>query len=240
MQHIRYNKEASVVDNDPALAKARKRRASEKKGAIMTAHGIWTDGAWQENLSYWIQHAGYMAGRVDYGKHLWTTPLPFRLNSALHTAEEKYDQLEADYPGNVSVIAHSYGTLTIANLLTRKPAIRFKRIIFFCSVVDRAFPWPTLHDNAQFIDFLHEFGGADIWPRVAPVGFALLRNAGNSGAYGFDRNNLTHFHQFRYPDLTHSDLQTVSQFRNVWIPFVQNGCSALTISAAYSFPGRIP
>lgn len=236
MQLPKYNCGASEVD--VALEGRRKKRSVEKKGAIITAHGIWTEGHWQEGVSLWIQKANFIAGRVDYGNHLLTTPLPFQMTRAVRRMEETYNRLSLDYKGQISIIAHSYGSLAVANLLARKPSIKFKRIILYGSVIDHEYPWPTVYDNEQFVELLHEFGGNDIYPKIAPWGFYLIRNSGNSGAYGFDANALECFHQFRYPDAQHSDLQTLDHFRDVWIPFIDRGCSALSISKDYVFKGR--
>jgi hypothetical protein len=221
MRLNRYNAIAATVEAAPDGASS----ALRKRGGIITIHGINTIGKWQDDVSTWIQDAGFLCSRVTYGRILFSAPFPFALTTALDRVEERYNELRRRKL-NVSVIAHSFGSLTLGNLLYRKPSLTFHRIVLYGSVLSPKFPWRDCEINGQVTEVLHEVGGRDIWPWFAPVGFLLHSQSGWSGVRGF-KNPPACVTELFHRGSGHSDLQSEEHFQRVWIPFLVNGPSAV-------------
>ncbi|MEA2336348.1 MAG: hypothetical protein QOE82_355 [Thermoanaerobaculia bacterium] len=196
-----------------------------KRGGILTVHGINTVGKWQDDVSTWIQDAGFLCSRVTYGRILFTSPFPFALTHALELVEERYNELRRRQL-SVSVIAHSFGSLTVGNLLFRKPSLKFDRLVLYGSVLSPTFPWRACAANGQVHEILHEMGGQDIWPWFAPAGFILQKQSGWSGVRGF-RNPPRCMTELFHAGSGHSDLQSEEHFKTVWIPFLVHGPAAV-------------
>lgn len=222
MRLNRYNELAATVD---AQHEGSGSPALRKRGGIVTVHGINTIGKWQDDVSTWIQDAGFLCSRVTYGRILFTAPFPFALTRALERVEERYNELRRRQL-DVSVIAHSFGSLTVGNLLFRKPSLKFKRVVLYGSVLSPRFPWRTCVENGQVHEILHEIGGRDVWPWLAPVGFMLQKQSGWSGVRGF-RNPPRCMTQLFHAGSGHSDLQSEEHFKSVWIPFLVHGPRAV-------------
>jgi hypothetical protein len=221
MRLNRYNAIAEAVELDAPNGPS----ALRKRGGIITIHGINTIGKWQDDVSTWIQDAGFLCSRVTYGRILLSAPFPWALTKAIARAEERYNELRRRKL-NVSVIAHSFGSLTLGNLLYRKPSLTFHRIVLYGSVLSPTFPWRKCEVNGQVNEILHEMGGRDIWPWFAPVGFLLHPQAGWSGVRGF-RKPPRCLTELLHEGSGHSDLQSEEHFRRVWIPFLVNGPPAV-------------
>ena len=83
----------------------------------------------------------------------------------------------------LSVIAHSFGTFVIANLMKEKFNVKFHRVIFCGSVVQYGFPFEQIQNRfAQPI--INEVGTRDIWPAIAE---SVTSGYGSAGTYGFLR-----------------------------------------------------
>lgn len=223
MRLNRYNELASTVD---AKDEGSGSPALRKRGGIITVHGINTIGKWQDDVSTWIQDAGYLCSRVTYGRILFTSPFPFALRKALDSVEERYNELRRRAL-EVSVIAHSFGSLTVGNLLFRKPSIKFRRMVLYGSVLSPRFPWRACAANGQVHEILHEIGGRDVWPWFAPVSFLLQKQSGWSGVRGF-RNPPPCMTELLHSGSGHSDLQSEEHFKSVWIPFLVQGPAAVS------------
>jgi pimeloyl-ACP methyl ester carboxylesterase len=201
------------------------RQAIRKRAGVLTVHGINTQGHWQDDLSTWLQDAGYLCSRVTYGDILLKSIFPWTMNRILSRVELRYNELRRRGL-DVSVIAHSFGSLIVGNLLWRKPSVQFERAVLYGSTLSRTFPWRECIARDQCGEILHEVGGRDVWPWFAPVGFALHPQSGWSGVKGF-KNPPSNMTQRVYSGAGHSDLQSEAHFQRTWIPFVARGASAL-------------
>lgn len=220
MRLNRFNQKAArLEEKDSSL------HVQQKRGAILTVHGINTIGDWQDNLADWVQDAGFHYSRTTYGKILLTSPFPFALTRAMERVQVRYDELlKRNLP--VSAIAHSFGTLALGHLLWRRPSTIFHRIVLYGSVLSRRYPWCGRLERGQVKDVLHEVAGRDPWPWLAPIGFILHRHSGWAGVRAF-RNPPPAVLQTYSDGSGHSDLQTPAHFSRVWIPFIAEGSSAV-------------
>lgn len=222
MKLAEYNAIAEQLDEAAADDAA---PAIRKRGAILTVHGINTNGQWMDDLSAWIQDAGFRYSRVTYGKILLRSALPAVMDDVLKIMERRYNE-QRRRRLDVSIIAHSYGSLATGLLLWRKPTVVLRRVVLYGSILSRRYPWAERFANGQIQDVLHEVGGSDIWPWFAPFFFRLHRQVGWSGVLGF-RNRSEQIFECHHPGVRHSDLQSEEHFKRAWIPFIADGPSAI-------------
>ena len=200
--------------------------AVRKRGAIISIHGINTLGHWQDDLATWVQDAGFMYSRVTYGYVLLRSVLPWKLTSVVTRIEQRYNELRRR-DLEVSVVAHSYGTLAIGNFLWRKPSAKLHRLILYGATLSRKFPWVECHRRQQFTNVLNEVGLRDPWPWLGPAFFLLHPQVGWAGVRGFEKPPPC-VSQCFYSGSGHSDLQSEEHFRRVWIPFISEGPEAIS------------
>src|SRR6266487_6126686 len=113
--------------------------------------------------------ADFIPYAIDYGH--------FRAISLLRRSqrERAIDRLLRDYNDIVgesgdqrpSIIAHSFGTYQVAALIERYPNVRFDKVIFAASIVRSDFDWPRILAAGRVNYVENDFGGADVWPKVA-------------------------------------------------------------------------
>ncbi len=158
------------------------------KRVVISIHGIRTRGEWQKKLVPMLARADFIPYAIDYGH--------FRAISLLRRSqrERAIDRLLRDYNDIVgesgdqrpSIIAHSFGTYQVAALIERYPNVRFDKVIFAASIVRSDFDWPRILAAGRVNYVENDFGGADVWPKVAA---RLISDGGNSGTVGFSRRD---------------------------------------------------
>ena len=139
------------------------------KRVVISIHGIRTRGEWQKKLVPMLARADFIPYAIDYGH--------FRAISLLRRSqrERAIDRLLRDYNDIVgesgdqrpSIIAHSFGTYQVAALIERYPNVRFDKVIFAASIVRSDFDWPRILAAGRVNYVENDFGGADVWPKVA-------------------------------------------------------------------------
>jgi pimeloyl-ACP methyl ester carboxylesterase len=184
--------------------------------AVISLHGIRTTGVWQKNLGPELALAGFIPYALDYG----IFPL-YKLMSAenLHEQVEwllgEYDRIRVESGcARPSVVAHSFGTLQVARLLEKHSQVDFDKVIFAASIVPADFRWGELLDKQRVRWVLNDYGGKDLWPKLAQ---RLICEAGSSGTTGFAAKHPS-LHQVRNPFHKHSDYFAYSSFRYRWLP----------------------
>lgn len=196
-----------------------------KRGAIISVHGINTIGEWQDDLSLWVQEAGYFTARVGYEKIFFKAPLPSQRNEVVRRIGTTYERFrERGLP--VSVIAHSYGSCALGYFLLRNPSAQLHGIVLYGSILSRKFPWAMCAEREQLRHVLLEIGTADWLPWMARLALPFFGQVGLGGACGF-KSAPECVYTARYPGVRHSDLQTPAHFTRVWIPFISDGRDAI-------------
>jgi hypothetical protein len=197
--------------------------------ALFLIHGMTTDGAWQQVLAWKTQLLYGYSVPVFIFKFGWDAFSPLRRASQLkRTAQlaESVRQVQCDLQGSgreqrCDVVAHSFGTLLLATLLSEPDYsdLVFGRVILSGSIVDREYDWDGLLASGRVEAVLNHRAERDSWVRLAPWFFP---NVGSSGVNGFnasasvvDRMSET---------FKHSDYFTRANFASVlldvWTPFL--------------------
>lgn len=183
---------------------------------VISLHGIRTRGVWQKELAPELALAGYIPYVLDYG-NLWALQmmLPGTLDKKVDWLVEEYDRIVADTRClRPSIIAHSFGTLQVARMLAKYDHVVFDKVILAAGIVPLDYPWAHLLDANRVSWVSNDYGGKDLWPRLAGK---LVPHAGNSGTAPF-RHAHRALHQVAHPHHRHSSYFSQGNFRQNWIP----------------------
>ena len=118
-----------------------------------------------------------------------------------------------------SLIAHSFGTYIVGAALEQFAEIRFDRIVLCGSIVRRDYNWGALIESGRVDAVLNDYGGKDLWPKVAEF---LISDGGASGTKGFSIPHANLYQRYR-PVFSHSDYFYPLNYRENWIPFLEGG-----------------
>ena len=186
-------------------------------GIVISLHGIQTRGAWQKQVNSELQRNGFRHEMFDYG-FFWAAQLlvPLLRTHKIDEFRKRLDELFLEDKVAPSVVAHSFGTYIVAGALEKYAELRFDRIIFCGSIVRRDYDWNSLIEAGRVGAVLNEWGGRDIWPKLAQ--WAVV-DAGPSGALGFQSSCRGFFQRYR-PKFGHSDYFYPVNYRQNWIPFL--------------------
>jgi len=190
-------------------------------------HGMNTRGAWQEDFSWKIEKIyGYSipVAIYKYGKIISTPFLkPFWkkfINKTLAKIKTLNDEIiiDRETQHRPDVVAHSFGTLLISELLKKYPELKLGRVILTGSIISPDFNWELIFQRGQVEAVLCHCAGKDFWSRVSHY---WIYNSGPSGVIGFNQKELIH-HTFE-PTFRHSDFFKENFDKNInetWAPFL--------------------
>jgi len=195
---------------------------------VISIHGIRTGGAWQKaalNSELQKQHIRHESLDYNFFRAIELV-LPWSRSRKIDWFRSEYERLITDTDNPPSIIAHSFGTYIIAGALEKYSEIRFDRIIFCGSIVRRDFNWNSLIEKGRVGALLNEYGGKDLWVRLAAW---VISDGGASGAVGFNCAAPDIYQRFR-PKFRHSDFFYRLNYTNNWTPFLL-GCEPLKVTA---------
>ncbi len=154
------------------------------KRVVITIHGIRTRGAWQKDLATVLSKNDMVPYPLDYGRlGVLGFLTPCVRASKLDWFHREYDRIrKQENVKRPSIIAHSFGTYLVAELLSNYPEVKFDKVIFAGGLAPKDFDWKTKFHNGQVLHVLNEVAKKDIWPAVAK---RVIPRAGCSGSSGF-------------------------------------------------------
>jgi hypothetical protein len=193
-----------------------------EKPLVITLHGIRTFAPWQKELADELGKAGFYTKSLQYGHYgIFGLLRKSQRRKKIEWLREQYTQITREYPDVVpSIIAHSFGTYMIANVLELYDGIQFDQVVLCGSVIPQDYNWQELVKRNQVKRVLNDCAEKDIVVKAAPF---FIKDAGSSGAYGFKRDNDDHFHQRFIAKFGHSDYLHVLNFTTNWIPYLKGG-----------------
>jgi hypothetical protein len=161
---------------------------------VLLVHGIRDQGEWQSTLKNMLEVPGKIEViPIKYGyfdplkfwfpfwTRTWTRRRPIgrvytQIQVALQVAREKNPNAK------LSIIAHSFGTYIIGQILKRGFDLHIHRLILCGSILPQDFPWQDYEGRFDRDKVINECGKSDIWPVLAQ---SLSRGYGASGTHGF-------------------------------------------------------
>ncbi|MEJ1966428.1 MAG: alpha/beta fold hydrolase [Gammaproteobacteria bacterium] len=148
---------------------------------VVLLHGIRTRGVWQKQLTPTLSAAGFLPHPLDYGNFgAGALVAPWARRRQVEWLHNELDKIaESTRSERVSVIAHSFGTYMVGEVLRKYPQHRFDKLILTGSILPTDYPWAEKLDDWQ-VSFVHnEHGSLDPWPNRA----RMLPSAGASGVH---------------------------------------------------------
>ncbi len=192
---------------------------SPPNSIVVLIPGIRDHAIWVDTLRKVLLEENFDVEAVNYGRFgpiSFLSPIPWEIARAEGEVEEQLaDILEAAPDGaQVHVIAHSFGSYLLTQILKRRGDIRFTRVVFCGSVVHRRTNFTKLGLGS---DLLNEVGEIDQWPALAESSTWRYGAAGTVGlrkAMVRDRWNK---------GVGHPDYLKPEFCRTKWVPFLRTG-----------------
>jgi hypothetical protein len=194
---------------------------------LLALHGMNTTGAWQEAFNWLVSRSYGRSVPVAIYKYGVLRPgaiIKFRQRAQMRKLQARIRRLSGEgdqtgFGGVPDVIAHSFGTLLLAQALTNDSSLRVGRIILAGCIVRPDFDWAALMKRGQVQAVLCHTADRDFWARIAHY---IIPNSGPSGRRGFnDRERIGHaiLRGGRHSDFFIDD-QMRELFQNTWEPFL--------------------
>lgn len=187
---------------------------------LLLVHGIQTDGAWQKLVSNELDDIDNL-NVVELGYECVTAAQlvsPFRSAPVNKITDDIRDVKRREPQARLMVIAHSFGSYIVSEILKKSSDISFEKIIFCGSIVPRNYPWARYAPNMKQGSIINDVGTKDIYPVVATCSSL---GYGASGFRGF-QNSLVLDRYFPYGHSTFFDKKR-KHIKRFWRPFIENG-----------------
>jgi pimeloyl-ACP methyl ester carboxylesterase len=205
-----------------SLVDAKISGVEEDPGAVVLflVHGIQTDGAWQKSVQGEFKDIPKL-NVFDIGYDCVTAAQlagPFRSGPLNKVVRDIRDAKRREPRARLMIIAHSFGTYLVSQILKDSPDIEFERIVLCGSIVPRDFNWGLYARSMPRGSIVNDVGTKDSYPVLATcasVGY------GASGRLGFKTNTVND----RYFCYGHSDffVSDKMHIRSYWKPFIKDG-----------------
>jgi pimeloyl-ACP methyl ester carboxylesterase len=157
------------------------------KHVVILVHGIRDFALWQAQIRPALEGEEFDVEVTNYGRFNlleFLSPFPYFRRRAIATVWNQIRIIKQNYEGyRLSIIAHSFGTFVIAQLMKTEFDIKFHRVIFCGSVVRYEFPFEQFQDRFD-APLINEVGTRDVWPAIAE---SVTTGYGSAGTYGFRR-----------------------------------------------------
>lgn len=184
-------------------------------------HGIRTYAGWQERVISILESVnGTKVFATRYGKFdlmSFLLPGPTRRPPIRKTLTDLIHTLKlAEKAGSsLTIIAHSYGTHAIHEILSQHPSIEIDNLILCGAIKGSECNWLGIKKANVRGTLINDYGTKDVWP-VAAASFTW--GYGKGGTYGIGQP----FIDRRHP-LKHSDFFDDNFVKKFWLPFFQTG-----------------
>ena len=200
---------------------------TEVAHVVILVHGIRDFAGWQEDAKRLFElNPNVRAVPIKFG---WYDVLSFLAPRAVSKSSfqvllRNYEQARNEYPNApISVVAHSYGTYLVGNLLLENPSVKLFRILLCGAVLKRDYDWGDVRERFGTPDrtgatkhVLNECGSRDFWPVVADL---CRSRYGASGRHGLD---ATYVENAWFAG-GHGLFFKKSHMRDVWVKFILSG-----------------
>lgn len=189
---------------------------------VILIHGIRTRAEWQPRVAAILERDPRIRvvptsyGFLDLLRFL--VPLrPVRAVPITRITNLVRDEFQRK-PDRVSIIAHSFGSYIISQILNRESDIDFHRIILCGSIISNGFDWAK-HRNRVGSEggndwkIINECGMHDLWPVLAE---SITWGYGSSGRYGFGHGRV----KDRFHSVGHSGFFSEQFVDTYWRPYL--------------------
>lgn len=191
---------------------------TERAPIVVIIHGIRTDAPWAEMVAYEARRSGIDPRVPRFGYfNVFSFLCPFvTRRGPINRIARALTEICIRHPQTpIHVIAHSFGTYTIANVLLENPEIRIDRLVLCGAVVPLEFPWDRIASQIRGT-VINDCGTNDIWPLFANAFTWGFGPTGTIGAGSIDVRDRMHPFQ-------HSEYFRRKYVQDYWITFISTG-----------------
>ncbi len=215
-----------------------------KKHIVILVHGIRTHAVWQERLAATLVAAAdvevYPIGYGFFDVLRFWCPLFTRREPIKRVLRELRTARKNNPDADISVVAHSFGTYIISEILSEETDIILHRLQLCGSIINFNYRWDKVTSRVTGA-VVNDAGTQDCWPVLASV---VTWGYGPSGTFGFKTVSV----RDRYHNCGHSDFFTDTHMKEYWVPLIIDGqvkespwtVSRPSPSALISFIGNFP
>lgn len=203
---------------------------NQKKGILVTIHGIMSNAAWNFSIAPAASAQGWIVAPFYYGK---ISPWVLVSDAARKQILEKFRHwlyyIFDTYREPISIVAHSFGTYLVGAYLdgfksTNLPVSQFNSIVLTGSILSSDFDWNLHRKKIGYVKNVR--GVSDTWvnrmPRYYPGRDILF---GNAGVSGFSQQcNFLHEDIVNLVD--HYNAFGDDLIKGSWLPFINSNVHA--------------
>lgn len=187
--------------------------------AVLLVHGIRTNAEWMEALKALLESHGHATETVNYG---WVpliefiAPLPWVRDRFRDRLRQRMSEvIEVHGRGRVSIVAHSFGTYLVTQILESEQGLYIDRLLLCGAIVSEDTRWQHVQKYVTG-GILNDCGARDRLPLLA---FWCGLGYGATGVRGVNRSGV----RDRFHDVGHSGFMTMEFARRFWIPYLTDG-----------------
>jgi hypothetical protein len=195
---------------------------------ILLIHGIRTDGYWQNKVKKVLEEIESIEvftpvyGHFDLIRFwcpFWTRRLP--IDEVRQEIQKAKFALKNCPDARLSVIAHSFGTYAITEILGKDLDVELHTLVLCGSIVKRDYPWHQL-GKRQPTMIINDYGTRDVWPVLAKI---LTFGYGDTGRHRFGKLEvIDRAHNFKHSDFFEDEPGKGEEFvREFWKPLFETG-----------------
>lgn len=206
--------------------------AMQRKQVVLLLHGIRTNAFWHQQFDEIITRLEKEPSPTSlsltiisrkYGYFpVFEYAVPFFRRRKVEWLRDVIEKLQTQNADNdICVVAHSFGTYLLSEVLKRNPGLTIHSAIFCGSVVKRDFEWDEIFGRDQIQTVINDCGTQDVWPVLSK---AFIPGTGDSGVFGFDQSGASQGggrlknRFFKY--YGHGSFFNQTHIRSYWWPFL--------------------
>lgn len=196
--------------------------------AVFMIHGIRTEAAWFDSVSGLLRARDPRLEPVAGGYGFFDTfsfllPVGPLRRRAVRRVKAKLDTLRQEQRiRQISVVAHSFGTYILGELLREDATLKLHRVLLCGSILPQDFDWEKHSDQVAPLPrrsvhrVVNDCGWLDIWPVLAN---SVTWGYGQGGRFGFQTPRVVD----RFHKLGHSDFFGDDFVERYWLPLLSRG-----------------
>lgn len=185
---------------------------------VILLHGMLTEAVWQNQVASEIRRASaatvYSIGYGWFDVIRFWFPFGTRARPLATVLRELRDVQRRHPDCELVVIAHSFSTHLVSQILMEHKDVQITRLLLCGSIIPIDYRWDQAASAA--LNIVNEVGTKDFWPVIARV---TSWGYGCSGTMGFKTNRVSD----RYFDYDHSGFFAKEHVEQFWLPFVLSG-----------------
>lgn len=186
---------------------------------VLLIHGIRTHATWQDRLAHQIaEESDLKVIPIGYGYldvMRFICPFVTRQGPINRVLRELRTVRTLNPLAKISVVAHSFGTYIISEILAEETDVKIHRLQLCGSIIKTGYRWDKVISRVSGA-VVNDSGTRDVWPVFAN---SVSWGYGPSGTFGFKTAVVTD----RYYDCGHSDFFDNDHMREYWLPLLVDG-----------------